>query len=65
MAFVARIRSEFHKDIEKVEEVNSGLYSEEDSENGKEIREAYHQLYEKNLKIKKVNKVVFWKVNAF
>lgn len=63
MAFASKIRREFDKDSKKVEEVDRNEHSNEVSKDEEEIREAYNQLFNESLKIKKTNKVVFMKIN--
>ncbi|XP_022849834.1 uncharacterized protein LOC111371915 [Olea europaea var. sylvestris] len=62
MAFVSTIKSESDKESETVEEEVESNKSGDDSEDEIDIHEAYQLLFKKSLKIKKVNKALFKKV---
>ncbi|XP_022895268.1 uncharacterized protein LOC111409455 [Olea europaea var. sylvestris] len=63
MAFVSTVKSELDKESEKVEEEVESNKSGDDSEDEMDIHEAYQLLFKESLKIKKVNKALFKKVN--
>ncbi|XP_022872986.1 uncharacterized protein LOC111391932 [Olea europaea var. sylvestris] len=63
MTFVSTVKSESDKESEKVEEeVESNKFGD-DSEDETDIHEAYQLLFKESLKIKKVNKTLFKKVD--
>ncbi|XP_022891832.1 uncharacterized protein LOC111406675 [Olea europaea var. sylvestris] len=63
MAFVSTVKSESNKESEKVEEEVESNKSRDDSEDETDIHEAYQLLFKESLKIKKVNKALFKKVD--
>ncbi|XP_022862783.1 uncharacterized protein LOC111382965 [Olea europaea var. sylvestris] len=63
MAFVSTVKSESDKDGEKVEEDVESEKSSDDAEDGTDMHEAYQLLFKESLNIKKVNKVLFKKVD--
>ncbi|XP_022866044.1 uncharacterized protein LOC111385848 [Olea europaea var. sylvestris] len=65
MAFVSTVKSESDKESEKVEEEVESNKSSDDSEDETDIHETYQLLFKESLKIKKVNKALFKKVDEF
>ncbi|XP_022868003.1 uncharacterized protein LOC111387662 [Olea europaea var. sylvestris] len=63
MAFVSTVKSESDKDGEKVEEDVESEKSSDETEDETDIHEAYQLLFKESLKIKKVNKALFKKVD--
>ncbi|XP_022890228.1 uncharacterized protein LOC111405526 [Olea europaea var. sylvestris] len=63
MAFVSTFKSESDKESEKVEEEVESNKSGDDLEVEADIHEAYQLLFKESLKIKKVNKALFKKVD--
>ncbi|XP_022883408.1 uncharacterized protein LOC111400215 [Olea europaea var. sylvestris] len=63
MAFVSIVKSESDKESEKVEEEGKSNKSGDDSEDETNIHETYQLLFKESLKIRKVNKALFKKVD--
>ncbi|XP_022889006.1 uncharacterized protein LOC111404428 [Olea europaea var. sylvestris] len=63
MAFVSTVKSKLDKESEKVKEEVESKKSRDDSEDATDIHEAYQLLFKESLKIKKVNKAIFKKVD--
>ncbi|XP_022877017.1 uncharacterized protein LOC111395263 [Olea europaea var. sylvestris] len=63
MAFVSIVKSESDKESEKVEEEVESNKSGDDSKDETDIHEAYQLLFKESLKIQKVNKALFKRVD--